>query len=83
MGLKFGGSEDLVIHDYGRMNVLCLGSNHICGVVRNVLVINVRLGGRGGLGAIEHLVTVLVHDEAHQVVDSLLHIVTGEGEGSL
>ena len=65
----------MVIRNFGRMDGVCLGLNHIHGVVRNILVINGRLGHCGKLGAIAHIVVVLVHDNAHQVVDSLLHIV--------
>ena len=76
----FVNGEDLVIRYFGRMDGLCLGSNHICGVVWNILVVNGRLGGRGKLGNIAHLVVLLVHYEAHQVVDSLLHIVREKEE---
>ena len=65
----------MVICNFGCMNGLCLGSNQICGVVWNILVINGRLGGSGELGTIAHLVVVLLHDEAHQAVDSVLHIL--------
>ena len=74
-GLTFGGGKELVICNFGRMEGLCLGSNHIFGVVWNILVVNGRLGARGKLGAIAHLVVVLVHEEAHQVVYFLLHIL--------
>ena len=71
----FGGGKELAIHNFGRMNGLCLGPNHICGVVRNNLVVNGRIGGRVELGVITQLLVILVHDKAHQVVDYLLHIV--------
>ena len=62
------------------MNGLCLGLKHIHGVVRTILVVNGRLGGCGELGTIAHFVVILVHDEAHQVVDFLLHIARERAE---
>ena len=57
------------------MNGSSLGLNHICGVVWNCLIVDGRLDGRGGLGAIELLVIFLLHDEAHQIVNTILQIV--------
>ena len=57
------------------MDGLCLGSHHIFVVVWNILVVNSRLGSCEKLGAVVHLVVILVHDEAHQVVYPLLHII--------
>ena len=57
------------------MNSFSLGSNHIRGVVHNRLIVDGRLGGRGGLSEIVLLVIALVHDETHQIVNPLLHIV--------
>ena len=62
------------------MDGLYLGSNHICGVVCNILVVKGRLGGRGELGAIAHLVVAIVRDEAYTVVDSLLRILRDRDE---
>ena len=64
-GLAFGSGKELVVHNFGRMNSFCLGSIHIRGVVRNIIVVNSRLGDSGELGAIEHLVVVLVHNKAN------------------
>ena len=71
----FVNGEDLVIRYFGRMDGLCLGSHHIFVVVWNILFVNNRLGGCYKLGAVVHLLVILVHDEAHQVVDPLLHII--------
>ena len=52
-----------------------LGSNRICGVVQNRLIVDGQLGGNGELGAIAMLLVILVHDKAHQIVNPLTHIV--------
>ena len=57
------------------MNSFSLGLDHICGVVRNCLIVDGRIGGRGKLGVIMLLVVILVHEEAHQIVNPLLRIV--------
>ena len=57
------------------MNGLDLGSSHISGIVWDHNVVDGELGGSGEIGAIDPLVILLIHDEARQIVDSLLHIV--------
>ena len=75
VGITFSGGEELVIRNFGRIDGLFLALNHICGVVLNFFVVNGRPSGIGKLGTIGHRVFSLAHDEAHQIMDALLHIV--------
>ena len=64
------------------MNGFSLGLYHIRGIVRDRLIVDGRLGGRGEIESIEMLVVVLVQDDAHQIVNPLLHIVQEREEDS-
>ena len=80
VGITFSGGEELVIRNFGRIDGLFLALNHICGVVLNFFVVNGRPGGLGKLGTIAHFLVNLIYDEAHQIMDALLHIVRERGE---
>ena len=59
-GFAFGGGKEVVSRDFCRVYVFGLGPYHICGIVQDCLIIDIRLGGLEELVSIVLLVVVLV-----------------------
>ena len=81
-GFVFGGGKEYGIRNFVLVNGFSLGSYHIRVVVRNRIIVDGRLGGRGEIDVIAMLLVVLVPDKSHQIVNHLLHIVHEREEDS-